>query len=77
MAEDLVNAIQQLAEVVQDEKSLGTALARIAEAATVSVPNCDVASIALSIEGRPVTAAMSASFARVRKGSRAFMMRAS
>src|SRR3954452_22850974 len=60
MSEDLVNILQQLAEVLQTQRTLGAALAGIAEAATVSVPGCDAASIAISIEGRPSTAAITA-----------------
>ena len=63
MTEDVLDALKELAEVIQNEESLGTALASIAEAATSSVPRCDAASIALSIEGRPVTAAMTARIA--------------
>jgi GAF domain-containing protein len=58
--EDVVNALQELAEVIQGEQSLGGALARVAETATTSVPGCDAASIAISLEGRPVTAAVTA-----------------
>lgn len=58
--DDLVNALQNLAEVVQAQETLGAALANIAEVATESVPRCDAATIALSIEGRPITAAMTA-----------------
>jgi len=58
MSEDLVNSLQQLAEVLQTQRTLGVALAGIAEAATVSVPGCDAATIAISIGGRPATAAM-------------------
>src|SRR5829696_9333550 len=58
MSEDLVNTLQQLAEVLQTQRTLGVALAGIAEAATVSVPGCDAATIAISIGGRPATAAM-------------------
>jgi GAF domain-containing protein len=58
--EDVVTALQQLAEVIQSEESLGSALASIAEATTSSVPRCDAASIAISLEGRPVTAAITA-----------------
>jgi len=58
VTEDVINALQRLAEVVHNEKTLGAALASIAEAATTSVPRCDAASIALSIEGRPITAAI-------------------
>ena len=57
---DLVNVLQQLAEVLQTQRTLGAALAGIAEAATVSVPGCDAASIAISIAGRPATAAVTA-----------------
>jgi hypothetical protein len=63
VTEDVVSALQQLAEVIQDEESLGAALASIAEATTTSVPRCDAASIAISLEGRPVTAAMTARIA--------------
>jgi GAF domain-containing protein len=59
-SEDLVNTLQQLAEVLQTQRTLGAALAGIAEAATVSVPGCDAASIAISIAGRPATAAVTA-----------------
>ena len=60
MSEQLVNTLQTLAEVLQTQRTLGAALAGIAEAATVSVPRCDAASIAISIEGRPSTAAITA-----------------
>ncbi len=53
----VVSALQQLAEVLQTQRTLGGALAGIAEAATASVPGCDAATIAISIEGRPATAA--------------------
>jgi hypothetical protein len=56
---DLVNTLERLAQVLQSERALGVALASIAEAATRSVPGCDAASIAISIGGRPATAAMS------------------
>lgn len=59
-SDDLVNVLQQLAEVLQTQRTLGAALAGIAEAATVSVPGCDAASIAISIAGRPATAAVTA-----------------
>src|SRR3954471_24176888 len=59
MSEDLMNTLRQLAEVLQTQRTLGVALASIAEAATVSVPGCDAATIAISIGGRPATAAMS------------------
>src|SRR3954470_15764259 len=60
MKDDVVEALKQLAEVIQDEESLGAALASIAEAATVSVPGCDAASIAISVEGRPASAVVTA-----------------
>jgi GAF domain-containing protein len=63
MKQDVVSALQQFAEVIQNEDSLGAALASIAEAATTSVPGCDAASIAISVEGRPVTAAITARIA--------------
>jgi hypothetical protein len=63
VTETVLSALQQLAEVIQDEQSLGAALASIAETATSSVPGCDVASIAISLEGRPVTAATTARIA--------------
>jgi len=61
--DDVVDALRQLAEVLQTQQTLGGALAGIAEAATVSVPGCDSATIALSIEGRPATAAVTARIA--------------
>jgi GAF domain-containing protein len=60
MSDRLVNTLQQLADVLQTQRSLGVAVANIAEAATQSVPGCDAATIALSIGGRPATAAMTA-----------------
>jgi GAF domain-containing protein len=59
-SENLVTVLQQMAEVLQSQRTLGAALAGIAEAATVSVPGCDAASIAVSIAGRPATAAITA-----------------
>ena len=59
-SEDLVNTLQQLAEILQNQRTLGAALAGIAEAATLSVPGCDAASIAISLSGRPSTAAITA-----------------
>jgi GAF domain-containing protein len=56
----LTEALQTLAEVLQMQRTLGGALAGIVEAATVSVPGCDAASVAISISGRPATAAISA-----------------
>jgi GAF domain-containing protein len=58
MIDDVFEAVQQLAEVIQTEDSLGGTLASIAETATTSVPGCDGATIAISLEGRPATAAM-------------------
>src|SRR4051812_4883561 len=62
MSDDLVNTLAQLADVLQTQRVGGT-LAAIAEAATVSVPGCDAATIAISIRGRPATAAMTATVA--------------
>src|SRR3954462_10213696 len=59
-SEDLVNTLERLAEVLQTQQTLGGALAGIAEAAAASVPGCDAATIAISIEGRPATAGMTA-----------------
>lgn len=56
----MVNSLQRLAEVLQTQRTLGATLAALAEAATVSVPGCDAASIAISIAGRPSTAAITA-----------------
>lgn len=55
--DDVVTALEQLAAVLQSQRTLGAALAGIAEAAVLSVPGCDAASVALSIEGRSATAA--------------------
>jgi GAF domain-containing protein len=55
-----VKVLEELAEVLQSQRTLGSALAGIAEAATGSVPGCDAASIAVSIAGRPATAAITA-----------------
>jgi GAF domain-containing protein len=63
MFDDLVNSLQQLSDVLQRHRTLGGTLATIAEAATVSVPGCDAATIAISINGRPATAAMTATVA--------------
>ena len=63
MSDDLVNSLQQLADVLQTQRTLGGALASIAEAATLSVPRCDAATIAISIGGRPATAAMTGTVA--------------
>jgi GAF domain-containing protein len=62
-SDDLVNTLQQLADVLQTQRTLGVALATIAEAATHSVPGCDAATIAISIGGRPATAAMTGTIA--------------
>jgi len=59
-SEDLVDTLQELATVLQSQRTLGATLAVIAEAATVSVPGCDAASVAISLEGRPSTAAITA-----------------
>jgi GAF domain-containing protein len=59
-SKDLVNTLHQLAEVLQKQRTLGAALASIAEAATLSVPGCDAATIAISLSGRPSTAAITA-----------------
>jgi GAF domain-containing protein len=63
MSEHLVNALEELADVLQTQRSLGVALANIVEAATLSVPGCDLGTIALSIGGRPATAAMTGTVA--------------
>lgn len=63
MSDDLVNTLEQLADVLHTERTLGVTLARIAEATTVSVPGCDAATIAISIGGRPATAAMTGTVA--------------
>jgi GAF domain-containing protein len=60
MPDDIVNTLHELAKVLQSQRTLGAALAGIAEAATASVPGCDAASIAISIAGRPATAAITA-----------------
>jgi GAF domain-containing protein len=61
MAEDrIVDSLEALAEVLQDQQTLGGVLARIAEVATRAVPRCDAATIAISLEGRPSTAAITA-----------------
>lgn len=56
-SENVVNKLQELAEALQTQRTLGGVLAGIAEAATASVPGCDAASIGISLEGRPATAA--------------------
>jgi len=63
MLDDLVSTLQRLADVLQTQRTLGAALASIAEAATTSVPGCDAATIAISIAGRPATAAMTGTVA--------------
>jgi GAF domain-containing protein len=60
MSDPIVNTLQELAKVLQSQRTLGAALANIAEAATVSVPGCDAATIAISVAGRPATAAITA-----------------
>jgi GAF domain-containing protein len=59
-SEQIIGSLQALAEVLQSTRTLGGALAQIAEAATTSVPRCDSATIAISVEGRPSTAAATA-----------------
>ena len=59
-ADDVVTALEQLAAVLQSQRTLGAAVAGIAEAAVLSVPGCDAASVALSIEGRSATTAATA-----------------
>src|SRR3954468_23772403 len=49
----------ELSEILLRERALGTNLARIAQTATETIPGCDGASIALSLQGRPATAAIS------------------
>ena len=61
--EDVVTALEQLAAVLQSQRTLGAAIAGIAEAAVLSVPGCDSASVALSVEGRSATAAATARIA--------------
>ena len=63
MFDDLVDTLQRLADVLQTARTLGGRWPAIAEAATVSVPGCDAATIAISIGGRPATAAMTATVA--------------
>src|SRR4051794_26722204 len=60
MSDAVVTTLQQLAEVLQSQRTLGAALGGIAEAATNSVPGCDAASIAIAVGGRPATAAITA-----------------
>jgi GAF domain-containing protein len=62
-SENVVDSLRELAEVLQTQRTLGAALANIAETATLSVPGCDAASIAISLEGRPSTAAITAKVA--------------
>lgn len=59
-AEEVAGALEELAQVIQGQQTLGGALAAIAETATASVPGCDAATIAISVEGRPATAAITA-----------------
>lgn len=58
--EELLETLGHLADVLQTQRTLGGILANIAEVATASVPGCDAASIALSIDGRPTTASATA-----------------
>lgn len=63
ISEDLLSTLAQLAEVLQTQRTLGGALAHIAEVATTSVPRCDAASVSLSVNGRPATASATARIA--------------
>jgi GAF domain-containing protein len=63
MFDDLVTSLQQLTDVLQTQRTLGTTLANLAETATLTVPGCDAATIAISIGGRPATAAMTGTVA--------------
>jgi GAF domain-containing protein len=63
MLDDVVSRLQQLTDVLQTQHTLGATLAGIAEAATASVPGCDAATIAISIGGKPATAAMTGTVA--------------
>lgn len=56
-AEEVATALERLSEVLASQRTLGAALAGIAEAAVPTIPGCAAASVALSIEGRPATAA--------------------
>src|SRR4051794_28044394 len=59
-SDELVGTLQEMAEVLQNHRTLGAVLASIAEAATISVPRCAAASVAISVSGRPSTAAVTA-----------------
>jgi GAF domain-containing protein len=59
-SENLISSLEELAQVLQTQHTLGAVLANIAEVATESVPRCNAASVALSINGRPATSAASA-----------------
>jgi GAF domain-containing protein len=59
-SEAVASALQRLAEVLQTQRTLGATLAALAETAVTSVPGCTAASIAISADGRPATAAVSA-----------------
>ena len=58
-----MDALQELAAELRIDRGLGAALVGITEAATTTVPGCDAASVAISLEGRPATAAVSARIA--------------
>lgn len=58
MSNDLVEAITALSRVLLTDQSLKGDLRRIVAVAERSVPGCDGASVALSIEGRPRTEAV-------------------
>jgi GAF domain-containing protein len=53
-----MQSLMELSEVLLRERTLGVNLALIAQAATETVTGCDGASIALSVQGRPATAAI-------------------
>ncbi|MCU1372207.1 MAG: hypothetical protein JWO77_3401 [Ilumatobacteraceae bacterium] len=57
---ELLSALGALADALQNQRTLGMKLASIAETCVSSVPGCDAASIALSINGRSVTAVATA-----------------
>ena len=60
VSQELLASMTELAEVLQRQQTLGSVLAHIAEVATTSVPCCDAASVALSVNGRPTTASATA-----------------
>jgi GAF domain-containing protein len=60
VSDRLVRSIAELTDLLQRDQTLGTNVARLAEVAVTSVPGCDAASVALSVEGSAATAAISA-----------------